>query len=338
MNNQGKKSSHSSGLRNRLKLFWLPIAAVCFSIAWFSQWRYNPEKEAKISFTRLNYWRAQANLPPLQWSNTLAQAANNHARYLSKNADGHEELNRGNPHFTGHTPQDRANYVHYHAPITENLTISNWARSGRSGVDGLMTALYHRLALLNPNHDEGGAAWVRGKNQALVLEQGSSQDRALCQQPHQQTQARYALSMVCGKQLVHIELNTLPQEFVGNVKFPIGRHIDPIYDGREQPNPMPNYRETGNPISIAFYGQQDKIHMTAFELHAPDGPIKQTKILTAENDPNRVLQNTQFALFPIKPLNFDTEYRVVFRYRQKGQNKEETWSFTTRKKRSWLEF
>lgn len=333
-----KSSSHTSPLQRRLMLFWLPLIAVCFGMAWFSQFRYSGDKEAKAALARLNDWRRQADVQPLVQYDVLQEAAHNHARYLSKDAHGHDESNRGNPYFTGETAQDRATHVGYSAAVAENLTISNWARSGRSGVDGLMTALYHRLALLNPNHNEAGAAWVRGKHQALVIEQGSSLSRELCERPRQQSQARYVLTTLCMGKQVKIELKQLPEEFVGAVKFPIGSYIEPTYDGKEQPNPMPQYKETGNPISIAFYGQNQPIEMTAFEVFSPQGQIMQTEILTAKNDPNSVLLPTEFALFPVKPLEFNTEYRVEFRYRQAGEDKQETWTFKTREKRGWLEF
>ncbi|XXQ68513.1 CAP domain-containing protein [Neisseriaceae bacterium B1] len=339
MSKKRKKSqSTASPLQRRLLLFWLPFIVMFFGMAWFSQLRYNGDKEARVALTRLNDWRSQAGVQPLAQEDMLQEAARNHALYLSKDAHGHDEPNRSNPYFTGETAQERATKVGYSAPVAENLTISNWARSGRAGVDGLMTALYHRLALLNPNHDEAGAAWVRGKHQALVIEQGSRVERELCEQPRQHSQARYVLTTLCMNQKVEIQLNQLPEQYVGAVKFPIGSYIEPVYDGKEKPNPMPQYKETGNPISIAFYGQQQPIEMVAFELFAPQGQIMPTEILTAKNDPNGVLLPTEFALFPVKPLDFNTEYRVQFRYRQNGQEKQEHWTFRTREKRNWLEF
>lgn len=332
--------ANSSPLTRRLVLFWLPIFALFFGMAYFSQMRYNPEQEAKSGLDRLNHWRKQAGLQPFDIQEQLKSAAQKHALYLSQDAHGHDELNPRNPHFSGKNPQERATAVAYAAPIAENLTISNFARSGRRSADGLMTALYHRLSLLNPDHNEAGSAWSRGKNSAFVVKQGSRHDRELCNNhlnSKNTSSARYILTTECLGQKVEIPLMQLPPHFVGSVKFPIGNNIMPIYNGTEQPNPMPNHKHTGNPISIAFYGQNDKIEMLSFQLFEPQGEVQNTHILTAQNDPNKQLSETEFALFPIEPLKFETDYRATFRYRQNNEEKTETWQFKTRKKRHFLE-
>lgn len=328
----------ASPLQRRLVLFWLPMIAIMLGIAYWSQARYNPEQEAKSGLQRLNQWRNQAGLSPLQTSAALQTAARKHALYLTKDAHGHDEINRSNPYFTGESPQDRATAAGYSAPIAENLTIGNFARSGRRSVDGLMTALYHRLSMLNPNHDEAGAAWARGRNTAFVIKQGSRYDRELCEQSPSKNSARYVLTTYCNGQKTELGLNQLPPSYVGTVKFPIGRNIEPEYDGNEQPNPMPNYGATGNPISIAFFGEKNDIQLISFKLFSPSGEVRETHTLTASNDPNQQLTPTEFALFPLKKLDFDTQYRAEFRYRQNNQDKTETWEFTTRKKRHFLEF
>lgn len=330
---------NASPLVRRLVLFWLPIFAIFFGIAYFSQAQYNPSKEAKAGLDRLNFWRRQAGLQNLTVQPELQKAAQKHAQYLTKDPDGHDERNRSNPHFSGSTPQDRATAAGYIAPIAENLTIANFARSGRRSVDGLMTALYHRLSLLTPEHDEAGTAWARGKYSAFVVKQSSSHDRELCEQMPKLDGKRYVLTTQCGGKEVQIGLNEPLPTHGDAVKFPIGANIDPSYDGKEEPNPMPEYGKTGNPISIAFHGKHDDdIEMLSFKLFAPTGEISKTKILTAQNDPNRQLHKTEFALFPIEVLEFDTTYRVEFAYRAGGQNHTETWQFKTRKKHHILEF
>ena len=53
-------------MMQRIVKFWLPLAVVFLGIAWFSQWHYNPEKEAKAGLERLNHWRAQAGIQELR--------------------------------------------------------------------------------------------------------------------------------------------------------------------------------------------------------------------------------------------------------------------------------
>ena len=56
-----------------------------------------------------------------------------------------------------------------------------------------------------------------------------------------------------------------------------------------------------------------------------------SKILDKDNDPNRLLTERQFALFPLQPLEYDTNYRAVFEYRQNGKDKTAEWTFSTQK-------
>lgn len=333
------KQAIQSPLMRRLLMFWLPFFLLFVVMVYLSQLRYNAEKEAKSGLDRINMWRVQAGVQPLRHSPELQKSARQHALYLTKDAQGHDETNRSNPYFSGEHPQARATAAGYPAIISENLTISNWARSGRSSADGLMTALYHRLSLLNPEHDEAGAAWARGRNQAFVINQGSSYDRELCERSGSlKGQKRYVLTTYCDDKKVEIALDNLPPVYREPVVYPIGNGIEPAYDGKEQPNPMPNGKKTGNPVSIAFYASNAKVEMISFRLFAPDGEIHATTLLTAQNDPNRLLTSNQFALFANKPLAFDTDYRVEFVYYENGQKQVKTWTFHTRKKRSWLEF
>ena len=171
------------------------MSALLLGIGYWSQFRYNPATEAQSGLEKLNRWREQAGLQSLQPSPELQKAAQSHAAYLGKDAHGHDEINQSNPHYTGADPQERATAAGYPAPVVENLTVGNFARSGNGSTDSLMTALYHRLGLLNPDHDEAGVAWVRGRNAAFVVVQGSSQDRGKCEQAGSRTAKRYVLSM-----------------------------------------------------------------------------------------------------------------------------------------------
>ena len=297
-----------SPLIRRLLYFWLPLAALLLGMGYFSQARYNPAKEAKAGLDRLNYWRTQAGLQPLAPNPQLQKAAQNHAQYLSRHPEGHDETQRSHPSYTGADPQTRAAAAGYSAGVAENLTISNFARSGRTSTDSLMTALYHRLALLTPTHNEAGAAWVRGKYNAFVVEQGSSHERELCAQADQlaQNRSRYLLTLPCNGERTSIPLDELPPEHLAPVKF-------------------------------AFYGNQAPITLHRFTLRSSHGEIANPTILTAANDPNHQLQTNEFALFAPKPLDYNTEYTAQFVYSQNGKQHTETWTFRTRKKRHWFE-
>lgn len=326
--------SQHSPMMQRIVKFWLPLAAIFLGLAWFSQWHFDPDKEAKAGLERLNRWRAQAGLQELRANPALTQAAQHHAAYLGKDAHGHNETNRSNPHYTGADPQARATAAGYPAPVVENLSTGNFARSGIRNTDSLMTALYHRLALLNPDDDEAGAAWVRGRHAAFVIVQGSSRDRELCAQAGNPATKRYILTMQCNGQMVKIPLDAAPRRYTGAVKYPAGGNIEPAYDGKEIPNPMPGTKAVGNPVSIAFYGQQTPVAMRAFTLRSHQGEIRNPTILSAATDRHHLMQANEFALFAPEPLAYDTEYTAEFHYTQDGKEHTERWTFRTRKRRT----
>lgn len=104
-----------------------------------------------------------------------------------------------------------------------------------------------------------------------------------------------------------------------------------IYDGNEQPNPMPNYSRTGNPISIQFYTDKP-IQLKRFKLYDEDGEVKETHLMDRGNDPHNLLTNKEFALFPIKPLRYNHHYRVELDYTIAGKPKSLMWTFHTRRR------
>ena len=85
---------------------------------------------------------------------------------------------------------------------------------------------------------------------------------------------------------------------------------------------MPHYEMTGNPVSIAFSEQSPPVKMRSFKLYQDTKEIRDVKILDKDNDPNRLLTERQFALFPLQPLEYDTNYRAVFEYRQNGKTEQ----------------
>jgi hypothetical protein len=53
--------------------------------------------------------------------------------------------------------------------------------------------------------------------------------------------------------------------------------------------------------------------------------------LTHRSDPHARFTTHQFALFPLKRLEYDTDYRAELVYREKGKKKRTSWEFHTRK-------
>jgi hypothetical protein len=137
------------------------------------------------AFDYLNTLRKQAGMTPLAGDRELDRAALNHAAYLAKNLRGdvsrmdsaHDEspLRDG---FTGRTPQERvlaAGYPHDH--VKENVAIGH--ATPAQAIDGLMAAIYHRLAFLDFRVDQVGIGTAERSD---VFVMGRSDLQATCYQ------------------------------------------------------------------------------------------------------------------------------------------------------------
>ena len=308
---------------------------------------YQPEVEAQQAFDRLNHWRRQAGLPPLEYSPRLALSAANHARYVSENRekDSHQETHTDHPFFTGREVDDRTLRAGWLSDsVGETGIVAEPPMPGKAAVDDLMTALYHRITMLDPHFDTAGAGWARHGNRfAIFINHGNSVLQQYCQDlPKKKQVYRMDHSWMhirCNGQQIAVDDDDLYralQSKISHVAFPTGNDIDPAYFGNEIPTPVPDLEITGNPVSISFYGSpsfgRNLVQMQSFQLFAPEGEVRDVRILTAKNDPNQQLNGDTFALFPIKPLRWSTEYRVEFRYIQHGQQKKLMWQFRTRSK------
>ncbi|MGD8309900.1 MAG: CAP domain-containing protein [Chromatiales bacterium] len=132
----------------------------------------------------LNRIRTRAGLTALAWSSPLARAARGHAAYLAARVRNDEIPSGGSLHqqvpdtdgFTGESPAQRALRAGYpHRKVRENVSVGT--DSAAKSLDGLMTAIYHRLAFLDLEADEVGIA---RKGKVLVYLLGRSDYTALC--------------------------------------------------------------------------------------------------------------------------------------------------------------
>ena len=187
-------------------LYWLGGFAVSLGIfQYYETHRYSedqliyaqpPQNRSAVAdfdaLAYLNFLRDSANLPALAHSDTLERAARNHARYLLQNPDdGHDEHNTRNPFYTGPRPSDRTRKAGYaYKGVHENVSTGqhppnekiNDHLPAQHQLDNLMTAIYHRLSLLDQNIDEAGVAFEsQGKQIALSINQGDSRFNSLCQ-------------------------------------------------------------------------------------------------------------------------------------------------------------
>ena len=142
---------------------------------------------ANPDFGLVNRMRAQAGLPLLVQDETLSEAAELHAVYLDRYREpgaGGQGMSahaqrQGREGFTGETPAARALAAGYpHREVLENVSMGY--ADAESAMQGLMSAIYHRLTFLDFESDRMGVA-VGKRSRVFLL--GRDDIVRLCQSP-----------------------------------------------------------------------------------------------------------------------------------------------------------
>ena len=156
------------------------ILLACSLLLWLS-----PLAADSGALEYLNSLRKEAGMTLLSHDRELTRAAQNHAGYLAQNLQGdisrmssaHDE-SPGREGYTGRTPQERAFAAGYpHKQVKENVAIGHVTPV--QSIDGLMAAIYHRLAFLDFTMDQVGIGSAE-KTDVFVL--GRSDLQATCYQ------------------------------------------------------------------------------------------------------------------------------------------------------------
>ena len=302
----------------------------------------------------VNQLRAQVGLVPFRHNALLDQSARNHAAYLSRNrVEGHFE-SPSQPGFTGAKPHERMSAVGYStAPVGEN--VSNGSTDAKHSVDGLMSAIYHRIGFLSFDMDEAGMGSAPGPQdkRIYVYNMGSAQAAVaeFCKHPDPAglvTVSGHFYEICPGRLKVKPEVFDALQAAGARrnprmVVWPPrdGREVPVTFSG-ERPNPIPDRAMSGYPVSIHFNPAFVKsARLTAFRLFEAGGSagsasgsaraeITATRILSAETDPNREFGALDFALFPLDRLEWDRTYLAQARVTVDGKDEEISWSFRTK--------
>ncbi|KYJ85951.1 hypothetical protein AS592_05030 [Sulfurovum riftiae] len=293
----------------------------------------------------LNTIRQKAGLIKLRPDTALRKAAQSHAKYLLiQQQYGHYEK-KGRRGYTGKTPADRALYAGYLSrAVMENVSVN--AKNYHQSIDTLFAAIYHRFVFLNFNRNEIGVGSAFGKKKkrrivsAFVYLMGSSEISGLCKEYFELENGIFYMDDLCKDpaQMVPQYLYEAKREAVRRKNAPIvlhpsphARDVLPVFY-TEHPHPLPGSKVSGYPVSVqfnpAFYSS---VKLKKFRLYDAGGrEIRKVKLLTHNNDVNHRFTPLQFALMPLKRLDFAQTYRVAFEAVADGKRIEKSWKFTTK--------
>lgn len=260
--------------------------------------------------TYLNKLRTLTGLKAFQENQLIDKAARNHAVYLAKNQVIDHYENPYNPFYTGTTPADRLRYVGYNY-LTVGENISYGEDNATSSIDDLFSAIYHRLAFLEPSFVHIGF--------------GQSKDL--------EGSAYYVFDMASPASLGYSGYISLLKNSPEIVIWPANNVVvPPVFYNTEEPNPLPNMLITGYPISFSFNKLLvNKVELIDFELTDQSGKSIDTIEMTSYSDPNGELSQNQFVFFPINRLNWATTYKAKATFKVNDNIKTYTLIFKTRK-------
>lgn len=290
------------------------------------------------SYAYLEWLRGRAGLNGLTVNDRVELAARDHADYLALNGVSSHFQTEGNPGFTGESPGDRTAYRNFESTtISEVLTSTTqqgWTNVSR--LDGLMSAIYHRLGILSYAVDLAGTG---RSDTSLVVDFANSNLQSLCLDPVFSQPGETFVTGVCNPEVAQLSYAAFleaGEQLAGeNPDFVVWPPADsafffPIFWDDEVPDPTPDYGVSGNPVSFQLNPLLAKSSsLTSFTLSASGVPLTDVLVLTPDNDPNGELEAGQFVLFPLEPLEYGTEYTASVAYMADGKAKNYSWSFST---------
>ncbi|MEN8304410.1 MAG: hypothetical protein ABFQ64_10090, partial [Campylobacterota bacterium] len=262
--------------------------------------------------------------------------------FILNQQHGHYEKRAGTA-FTGRTPSDRVIRSGYPSKLVmENISVNQG--SYKKSIDNLFAAIYHRFVFLDFDKDEIGIASYRTKkkrrmNSAYVYNLGSKGISKLCSQNFIMESGQYYMKEICKNKdkMLPKSLFEKKKDFIRSKNNPIviypyagQKDIWPAFYN-ESPDPLPYYKVSGFPVSVQFNPLNYKnVQLKSFTLHDDKGKeIKDMKILQHNNDHNNLFKKLQFALMPLKRLDFSTVYTAEFKAIADGKPIQKRWVFRT---------
>jgi len=290
------------------------------------------KKEEHAALDYLNRLRTGAGLIKFRSNRLLKNAAKNHANYLTRNNTiGHFE-EKSNTGFTGTYASDRILHAGYATPLViENVSSNN--RNYKESIDGLFSAIYHRMAFLDFQGDEIGIGITQNPNDKFKTSFVYNMSAKALAQLYKEKNATHPKSIHIPTKILNKALTVHKNKNAKIVTYPFNHQHDvPPAFFDELPDPLPLYRVSGFPISISFNQAHFKhVKLLKFELFNSDGgAINNTLIYDHQSDPHQRLNNFDYVLFPLKRLDWNTQYHVKFSAIVDNKKIEKKWSFQTR--------
>jgi len=285
----------------------------------------------------LNTLRSGAGQTTLLENEILNTSALNHSNYLiTNNISGHYET-AGTTGFTGVQPWERSSYAGYLSSISEN--VSTGQDTIKESIDGLYSAIYHRLGFQDFSIDEIGIGVNFSSTGAYTYNMGNKKLNDACSGTSFNGFGSIYTG-ICSDTTFKMEESVYQNAKNANkaanpskVLWPYSNQKDvpPVFF-EESPDPLPDYSVSGYPISLKF---NDYFHTTvtleSFKLYdSKNGEITNTRLLNNSTDPNSKITTHEFALFPLSRLDWNSKYTAKAQYSVDGVSETLEWSFTTK--------
>jgi uncharacterized protein YkwD len=290
------------------------------------------QKEEQAALNYLNELRKGAGLVAFTSQEQLKTAARNHGDYLIENDTIGHFQDENKTLFTGMYASSRIVHAGYRTPLViENVSSNN--QNYKESIDGLFSAIYHRMAFLDFQSDEIGIGIRQNMNDktktAFVYDMSAKALNKLYKEKNfKNPKEGYIPNKVLAK-----ALSSHKDDNAKVVTYPFKDQKDiPAAFFDELPDPLPLHSVSGFPVSVSFNQAHFKeVKLLKFELFNSDGQlVNDTLIYDHKTDPNQRLNDFDFVLFPLTRLDWSSKYQVNFIAMVDGKKVVKNWSFTTR--------
>ena len=308
------------------------------------------QNQEQTALKAINTLRQTLGLPPFQLNSTLSTAARQHAQYSVTNNQQSHQQQPGLVNFSGETPKQRAFAAGYQSPVSEVIAYNK--PTAELLIGDLMSAIYHRLTLLNMTQNEIGIGIADDQTgivkTALVALTGNHALNQLCQEPQTTQLGQYYYQTLCqsgiyiNQKAYQNVLHTAAMDAPKLIHWPAeNAQVAPVFY-EEHPDPLPNCNVSGFPVHVQInpiYHGRIRFVADSFEVYEIHDTEKRAilpeTIFTNQTDPNRPQHKTSkpewIAFFPKQRLNWNQTYQAQIDWLEGNKRHQLSWQFHTQK-------